>query len=34
MIKQAVNEGKSVAQIINEFAHRSEQEEGGDYLDF
>ena len=34
MIKKAVNEGKTVAQIIDEFAHRLEQEESGDYLDF
>jgi hypothetical protein len=34
MIKQAVNEGKTVAQIIDEYAHHAEEEESEDYLNF
>ncbi len=34
MIKQAVGSGKTVAQIVTEFAHPAVSEESDDYLDF
>jgi DNA-directed RNA polymerase subunit beta' len=34
MIKKAVGSGKTVAQIVTEFAHPAVSEESDDYLDF